>query len=262
MDIHKHELAWGCSIRCPTSPCCLEMATVLMKGLHLRCAPRWELSIRVLDLFVKTFGMEFRQLDATIDQILQQLSKRLPSQHHSKRHFSQCRLFPRRNHSPKIIGSCANSGETKRADAVSQRHGGPFSMRHWHSKIKEVCSEFLVNIWRKLPWGHHLICLHQAPPLDFSCLHFFLPWRDLLCSPIWLDGQGMEVWSARSVVWTNRGSMNKWSETCDIFLSLDYMTYHLWLQRSFLPTTDRFLSKLPFLPFFPFIAFRCSIRAI
>ena len=131
-------IPWGCSIQCPTSPCCLEMATVLMKGLHLRCAPRWELSIRVLDLFVKTFGMEFRQLDATIDQILQQLSKRLPRQHHSKRHFSQYRPFPRRNHSPKIIGSCANSGETKRADAVSQRHGGPFSLRHWHSKIKEV----------------------------------------------------------------------------------------------------------------------------
>ena len=53
-------IPWGCSIQCPTSPCCLEMATVLMKGLHLRCAPRWELSIRVLDLFVKTYGMEFR----------------------------------------------------------------------------------------------------------------------------------------------------------------------------------------------------------
>lgn len=131
-------IPWGCSIPCPTSPCCLEMATVLMKGLHLRCAPIWELSIRVLDLFVKTFGMDLRQIDATIDQILQQLSKRLPRQHHSKHHFSQYRPFPRRNHSPKIIGSCANSGETKRADAVSQRHGGPFSMRHWHSKIKEV----------------------------------------------------------------------------------------------------------------------------
>lgn len=123
-------IPWCCSMQCPTSPCCLEMATVLMKGLHLRCAPRWELSIR-LRHGSSTNRCNYRSNSPAAFETT-------PKSTSFQASLLSVPSFFRRNHSPKIIGSCANSGETKRADAVSQRHGGPFSMRHWHSKIKEV----------------------------------------------------------------------------------------------------------------------------
>lgn len=165
-------IPWCCSMQCPTSPCCLEMATVLMKGLHLRCAPRWELSIR-LRHGSSTNRCNYRSNSPAAFETT-------PKSTSFQASLLSVPSFFRRNHSPKIIGSCANSGETKRADAVSQRHGALWDIGTQKSK------KFLKNSWSTYEENYHeytnLICLHQAPPLDFSCLHFFLPWRDLPCS--------------------------------------------------------------------------------